>query len=118
MPITYRDCPMTITVKGSEGDKEFTETYQQIVRDSVSVDDILTMLQNPETAKQVIFDWFYGQDLRAKAVVRNSILNKAAGPDRAFEKSVKDFIKLREANGKPISEERAREFVKLQMEME
>ena len=114
MPITYRDCPMTIGV----GDKEFSETYRQIVKESVTVDHILSLLQNPETAKQVIADWYYGQDLRAKAYVRNNILSKVAGPEKAFEKQVKLFVKIRELNGRPITEERAREIVKLQNEAE
>ena len=109
-----KECAVTVTV----GDKEFSKSYNQIVKSSVTVDDLLTLLQDEKSAKQVISDWHYGQDLRSKAEVRNTILGETAGPEKAFEKSVKDFMKLREANGKPVTEEKAREIVKLMQDMQ
>ena len=109
-----KECPVTVSV----GDKEFSRSYSQIVRSSVTTDDILKLLSDEKSAKSVINDWHYGQDLREKATVRNAILAEQAGPEKAFEKSVKDFMKLREANGKPVSEEQARKIVALMQEME
>lgn len=114
MSLEYKETPVTVSV----GEKEFSKTYQQIVRSSVTVDDLLGLLQDEKQAKQVISDWHYGQDLRAKAAVRNAILSENAGPEKAFEKSVKDFMKLRESLGKPISEDKAREIVKMMQEVE
>jgi hypothetical protein len=110
----YQDCAVSVTV----GDKEFSRTYKQIVKTSVKSDDILALLEDEKTAKQMISDWHYGSDLRAKAEVRNAILAEVAGPEKAFEKAVKDFQKLREAVGKPVSEEQARKIVKLMQEAE
>lgn len=112
--MTRKECAVTVTV----GDKEFSKTYQQIEKSSVTTDDVLKLLADEKTAKQVISDWHYGQDLRAKAEVRNSILTEVAGPEKAFEKAVKDFMKLREANGKPVTEEQAKKIVKAMQEME
>jgi hypothetical protein len=109
-----QDCPVTVTV----GDKEFSRTYKQIVKSSVTVDDLLKQLSDEKTVKQVISDWHYGQDLRSKSEIRNAILAEVAGPEKAFEKSVKDFMKLREANGKPVSEEKARAIVKAMQDAE
>ena len=114
MPLAYQDCDVSVTV----GDKEFVRKYKQIVRASVGVDDLLQLLSDEKTQKEVIANWYYGQDLKAKAEVRNAILTEVAGPEKAFEKAVKDFMKLREANGKPVSEDRAREIVKLMQESE
>jgi len=109
-----QDCVVTVNV----GDKEFSETYKQIVRTSVTVDDLLGLLKDEKEAKQVIADWHYGQDLRAKAATRNKILAKEAGPEKSFEKNVKEFMKLREINGKPVTEEAARRIVKAMQEAE
>jgi hypothetical protein len=103
---TYEEVPVTVTV----GEKEFSETYKQIKRDSVSVDDILTLLQDPKTAKEVINNWHYGQDLKAKSVVRQVILAKQAGPEKSINKLAKDIFKMRAANGKPVTEEVARKL--------
>jgi hypothetical protein len=112
--MTTQEC----TVEVGIGDKKFFNKYQQVVRSSITVDDILTQLQDKDKAQTLINDWFYGMDLRAKAAVRQDILNREAGPEKAFEKNVQDFIKLRAANGKPVTEEKAREMVKMLMNLE
>ena len=114
MALTYKETTVTVGI----GDQDFSKTYQQVERESVTVDDLLTLLQDEKSAKQVISDWFYGQDLRAKAKVRNEILAQNAGPEKAFEKAVKDFMKLRDAMGKPVSEEKARDIVKSMQDAE
>jgi hypothetical protein len=100
------------------GEKEFHDSYDQIVKASVTTDDLLKLLADEKTSKDVINSWWYGQDLRAKSEVRNLILAREAGPEKAFEKSVKDFMKLREANGKPVTEEKARAIVKAMQDAE
>lgn len=102
-----QDCVVTVNV----GAKEFSGTYPQVIRQSVSVDDLLKLMSDPKTAIQVINDWHYGSDLRAKAETRNKILSGVSSTEVSFEKSVKEFMKLRAANGKPVSEEKARQIV-------
>jgi hypothetical protein len=103
---------VTVTV----GEKEFSKTYQKVIYETV--DDVLALLQDEKKAAQAIKDLNYGSDLKAKSEVRNSILSENAGPEKAFEKSVKDFMKLREANGKPVTEEQARKFITLSQTMD
>lgn len=110
----YQDCVVTVSV----GDKEFSKSYKQVVKTSVTADDMLKLLSDDKTAKELIRDWHYGSDLKAKSEIRNAILSEQAGPEKAFEKEVKSFIALRLANGRPVTEEQARKFVKTSMEME
>jgi hypothetical protein len=110
----YQDCVVTVSV----GDKEFNRSYKQVVRNSVTTDDILKLLSDEKTAKDVINNWHYGTDLKAKSEVRNAILSETAGPERAFEASVKQFMKLRAANGKPVTEEKARAIITAMQESE
>ncbi|MGB6499817.1 MAG: hypothetical protein WBG19_00230 [Thermoplasmata archaeon] len=109
-----QDCVVTVNV----GTKEFSGTYAQIVRSSVTTDDVLKLMSNEKDARQLINDWHYGQDLRAKADTRAKILNGVSSTEVSFEKSVKEFMKLRAANGKPISEEKARQVIKAMQEAE
>lgn len=104
------------TVTVGIGEKEFSKVYTKVIYENA--EDILALLSDEKTAAKAIADLNYGSDLKAKANVRNSILSEQAGPDKAFEKSVKDFMKLREAVGKPVSEEKARELVKRMQEIE
>lgn len=109
-----QDCVVTVNV----GAKEFSGTYAQVVRSSVTPDDILKLLSAEKTAKQLINDWHYGSDLRAKAETRSKILNSVSSTEVSFEKSVKEFMKLRAANGKPVSEEKARAIITAMQESE
>jgi len=109
-----QDCAVTVSV----GDKEFSRTYSQVVRSSVTTDDILKLLSDEKTTKSVINDWHYGQDLREKAAVRNAILAEQAGPEKAIDKLAKDLFKARAANGKPITEEQSLVMAKMYLEME
>ena len=109
-----RDCTVTVNV----GTKEFSATYPQIIRETVTTDDVLQLLSDPKNARQVIDDWHYGQDLRAKAATRAKIISSVSSTEVSFEKSVKEFMKLRAANGKPISEEKARQVVQAMQDAE
>ena len=104
--------PVTVTI----GDKEFSKSYEKVTYETVN--ELLALMEKPETLKALLRDFNYGQDLKAKAEVRNKILNEQAGPEKSFEKNVKEFMKLREVMGKPVTEERARELVKLMQETE
>jgi len=100
MALEFQEIPVTVNV----GSKSFSKTYKQIVRTAVNGDDILKMLEDPKQTRELINDWHYGQDLRAKAEVRNAILNDASSaPEVAFEKNVKALMDARAKNGKPLS---------------
>ena len=110
----YQSCDVSVTI----GDKEFVRQYQQVVRKSVTVDDLLKLLSNSETAQKCIDNWHYGMDLRQKSTISNAIRSAEAGPEKSFEKNVKEFMKLREISGKPVTEEQAKKIVKAMQEME
>ena len=113
--MNYKENTVTVSV----GEKEFSKTYQQIDKSTLTVADMLAKLQGDEKeVKQFISDWHYGQDLRAKADVRAKIVAEIAGPEKSFEKMVKDFMKLRETMGKAVSEEQARKIVKMMQDAE
>lgn len=96
---------MTVKV----GDKEFSDTYVKKIAESS--EDILSMLSDEKQVKDVIKAWNYGSDLFAKTRVRNSILEKVAGPEKSIEKLVKDLVKMYEGMGKTLTEEAARKMV-------
>lgn len=50
----------------------------------------------------------YAYDLGVRAGIRQTLVTAAAGPDKAIEKSIKDFMAARAAAGKPVTEEVAR----------
>lgn len=110
--MTTKQTEVTVKV----GEKDFSRTYDQTEKTSITSEDLLSEMQ--KDIKQFTSDWWYGRDLRMKAVVRAAILAEVAGPDKAFEKSVKDFIKMRAAMGKPVTEEQAKKFMKAMAEME
>ena len=116
----YQDCTVTVGLgKNPDGTaKEVSRTYKQVVKSSVKNDDILALLSDEKTAAQLISDWHYGSDLRAKATVRAAILEVEAAPEATFEKEVKSFMKARAANGKPVTEEQARKVVRAMLDSE
>lgn len=60
----------------------------------------------------------YAYDLGVRAKIRQALVTAMAGPDKAFEKSVKDIMAMRAAAGKPITEEQARARVQKMMDEE
>lgn len=68
--------------------------------------------------KEVLDALNYGVNLKARVVVRNEIQARLEGPDKAINKQVADFIKARAAVGKPVTEEQARKFVLMMMDMQ
>lgn len=59
----------------------------------------------------------YGLSLKARAKVRTVLQAKAEGPDKSINKMVAELVKNRAAQGKPISEEKARAMVLAQQRM-
>jgi hypothetical protein len=60
----------------------------------------------------------YGISLHARQKVRAVLQAKAEGPDKSINRMVDDLIKMRAADGKPISEEKARKMVLAMRAME
>ncbi len=119
--LQYKETTVEVGLgKNPDGtEKVASQTYQQLVKSSVTSDDILTLLQDKKTADQLISDWHYGQDLRAKSQVRQAILAlQPVNAEKTFEKQVKIFMQTRAANGKPVTEEQARKIVTMMNEME
>lgn len=50
----------------------------------------------------------YAYDLGQRATIRQTLVTAIAGPDKAIDKAIKDFMAARAASGKPITEEAAR----------
>lgn len=111
----YQDCAVTIDA-GKPTEK--TNTYKQIIRKSLVVDDVRKLLSDEKTAQDVIDSWWYGQDLKAKSQVRNALLDQISGPEKTIEKLAKDLFKARAANGKPITEAQSVQLAKKYLEME
>ncbi len=116
----YQDCVVNVGMgKNPDGtDKTISRSYKQIVRKSVTVDDMLKQLSDEKTAQSLIADWYYGQDLRTKSEVRQAILQENENPEKSIEKLAKDLFKARAANGKPISEEQSLKMARMYIEME
>lgn len=51
----------------------------------------------------LLADATYAYDLGERARIRQTLVTAAAGPDKAIEKAIKDFMAARAAAGKPIS---------------
>jgi hypothetical protein len=84
-----------------------------------SVDGVMGVLESDPIG--ALKDINYGSMLAYNGVVREALSLENSGPAEAaksFEKQVKEFMKGRAANGKPVSEEKARAIIKALMEGE
>lgn len=90
--------------------------YQAIEYENI--EDILSAFQaTDDKGKNKLIDCLnYGWDLKVRASIRNDMVSADAGPERSFESTVKQTMKARAAIGKPVTEERARELVKIMQE--
>ena len=106
----------SVTVKfGEEPNvKEFSQAYTYDVFENA--DDILNALQNKEKTIEVLQRLNAAMKTNAQVTARNSIMSDQAAPERAFEAQVKSFMKSRLLAGKPVAEDKARAFIKAQME--
>lgn len=100
--------------EGSVGDP-WEQSYQRVSFETV--EDVLSALQsgNESDRKALIQDLNYGRDLKVRQGIRQQILDKEAGPDKAIAKIAKDLVKLYAAMGKTITEEKAMGIARAQM---
>lgn len=57
----------------------------------------------------------YAHDLEVRNKLRSGLVAAIAGPEKAIEKSIKDFMAARAAAGRPVTEEVARQKVMAMM---
>lgn len=102
-----------VTAKFGEGldMKEITREYTRVTYETA--DDVLSELQDPEDIKSILKYVNAGRESTVRTALRNAIMQEEGGPERAFEKLVKDIIKMRAAMGKPVSEAKAKDMAKL-----
>jgi uncharacterized protein with beta-barrel porin domain len=118
-----------VKVKDSQGKVLATQKYAKIVFEGMALDGngkVTTLDATVETLLKQAIDHFqalnpkgngvvdllenvtYANDLGARAKVRAQIIAATAGPDKAIDKMVKDFMAGRAAAGKPVTEDVAR----------
>ena len=123
-----------VKVKNSQGAVIATQKYSKVVFEGTSADgngkpqggtpeELLNSAiqyfqeQNPKGngLLDLLENVTYANDLGQRAKVRAAIVAAAAGPDKAIDKAVKDFMAARAAAGKPIDEVAARAKVMAMM---
>lgn len=124
-----------VTVKNAKGEVVGTQEYNKRVfegtgadangkptYDSANENAISQLLadaidfyqkQNPKGngVVDLLSDATYAYDLGVRAGIRQGLVTALAGPDKAIEKQIKDFMATRAAMGKPVTEAVARERV-------
>jgi hypothetical protein len=117
-----------VKVKNSQGAVIATGKYQKVVFEGTSADgngkpvhtgppeellsQAINHFQGLNPKGNGLIDLLenvtYAYDLGQRAKVRAQLVAAAAGPDKAIDKMVKDFMAGRAAAGKPVTEEVAR----------
>lgn len=125
-----------VRVKNDKGAVVASQEYDKTVFEGMGTDDKGNMIPGDvETLLGQAIQWFqeqvgetgngvlellknatYANDLGKRAAIRQMLVSAVAGPEKAIEKSIKDFMAARAAAGKPISEEKARAKVLAMME--
>jgi len=127
----------TKTVEVKNGDKTLgSQEYTKVVFEGIGLDDkkkiitgdaetllgdAISFFQGIEGEKgngvlRLLSEATYAYDLGVRSKIRQTIVAAMEGPEKAIEKSIKDFMAARQAAGKPISEEAARAKVLAMME--
>ena len=120
-----------VKIKDSQGKVIATQKYDKIVFEGMSEDAdgkptggsdeellqaaVAYFIQEVGKDKRAVVEMLkattYGHDLGEKATVRQSMMRALAGPEKAIDKAVKDYMAARLAMGKPVTEEQARKKV-------
>lgn len=106
---------VTVNLKDVTG-KEVAFSRPVTFPEYETADDVLTGLQNAETAKEIISALNYGSNLKARAKVSAQIKQENQGPEVAINRAVKQLIANRAKLNKPISEADARAKVMANLE--
>jgi hypothetical protein len=83
-------------------------------REAETADDILELLNaGPESVKQVLKTWNYGENLNARSIVRQRIQKHEAAPEKSREKMIKTIIDMHALSGITLTKEQAIEKLNL-----
>jgi len=127
-----------VQVKNSKGEVILSQEYEKLVFEGTGPDDKgkptggepLELLQagidflQEKVGKagngvtELLGYVTYAYDLEARAKIRNALVSNAAGPEKAIEKQIKEYMAARAAMGRPVSEEIARKRVMAMLEEE
>jgi len=128
-----------VQVKNTKNEVIASQTYQKVVfegtakndkgevisavKEDVLLGDAIKFMQKEVGEKgngviELLRNVTYAYDLGVRAGIRQTLVTAAAGPDKAIEKAIKDFMAARAAAGKPVTLEQATERIKLLMDAE
>lgn len=117
-----------VQVKNAKGEVIMSQEYQKTVFEGLKADDkgkpeggtpeellgaAIEFFQKQAGEKgngvvELLKNATYAYDLGERAKIRQQLVTAAAGPDKAIDKAVKDYMAMRAAMGKPVTEEAAR----------
>lgn len=125
--------PAKVQVKNSKNEVVASQEYDKIVFEGTSKDEqgkVLYDANNPDAVVNLLRDAIgffqsqvgekgngviellknatYSYDLGERAKIRQQLVTAAAGPDKAIEKAIKDYMAARSAMGRPVTMEQAR----------
>ena len=133
----------TVNVKSDKGTVIAHQDYQKVIFEGMMLDgkgkptggDTASLLgaaidffaqqyvtkEHPESDQDkgvidMLANVTYANDLGKRAAIRQSLVTNLAGPDKAIEKQIKDYMAGRASIGKPVTEEVARQRVQAMME--
>src|SRR5579862_2434327 len=106
-----------LEVEINVGDKKFVGTGS--VELFSTIDDILEKVEEKDedgksSGLDELLKWINASlEAKERTSIRNKTLAQNAGPENSINRAITQLMKAREAAGKPISEEKAREMVKM-----
>lgn len=108
--MTTKQLEVTAGIKQADGSmKDFSGTGA--VNLYAGVEDLMNALEDKESQGEIVNLINQSLEARERAKIRQQILAENAGPEKAIDRAIMQFMKAREAVGKPITEDKAREMV-------
>ena len=104
------------TVEVSVGTRKFSDTFTKVVFETR--EDILDSVTTDKGLGDILGHINYSIDLEARGKVRQAILAGPAAAAQAEEKSIKDFMKMRQEAGKPVTPDQARKLLEVMKGMD
>ena len=105
------------TVEVNIGSKKFSRDYDKRIFETF--DDVLTEAQKGSKSQQDLIDHInYSVDLGLRVPVRAAIVANEGAVAQAFEKQVRDLMKVRAAAAKPVTEDQARKLIEMLAQMD
>lgn len=114
LPDAIGEVAVNIIEDDGKTNKQVKRKFRRFVVESV--EDVMSLLQNPETARMLIMSANYGYDLYARNAVKAPIAAEEEGPGRLIAKEAERLMESRKKIGRPITLERAIELVRASFE--